>query len=101
QLYWREGHKKVPDYSGLHPDEQALREVLMAFAVPKINYTGAIREVTLGTGSSAVTVGGESCYPFYVFEGAMPRVPRIAFEVWDYAPEDWPDWAVEPYRDVI
>ncbi len=73
----------------------------MAFEVPRINYSGKIREVTLGTGSSAVTVGGESCYPFYLFEGAMPRKPRIAFEVWDFEPEEWPDWAIEPYRDVI
>ena len=21
--------------------------------------------------------------------------------MWDYEPEDWPDWAIEPYRDVI
>ena len=73
----------------------------MAFSIPKINYTGTIKEVTLGKGASAVSVGGEGCYPFYVFEGAMPRPPRIAFEVWDYEPEDWPDWAIEPYRDVI
>jgi acetyl-CoA decarbonylase/synthase complex subunit delta len=73
----------------------------MAFAIPTITYSGKIKEVTLGQGASSVTVGGESCYPFYTFEGAMPRIPRIAFEVWDYAPEDWPDWAVEPYRDVI
>jgi acetyl-CoA decarbonylase/synthase, CODH/ACS complex subunit delta len=73
----------------------------MAFEVPKISYSGKIREVALGTGSSAITVGGESCYPFYLFEGAMPHKPRIAFEVWDFQPDDWPDWAVEPYRDVI
>lgn len=73
----------------------------MAFDVPRINYSGKIREVTLGTGTPAVTVGGESCYPFHLFEGAMPHRPRIAFEVWDYQPEDWPEWAVEPYRDVI
>jgi acetyl-CoA decarbonylase/synthase complex subunit delta len=73
----------------------------MAFAIPTITYSGKIKEVTLGQGALAVTVGGETCYPFYTFEGAMPRIPRIAFEVWDYAPEDWPDWAVEPYRDVI
>jgi acetyl-CoA decarbonylase/synthase, CODH/ACS complex subunit delta len=73
----------------------------MAFEVPKISYSGKIREVTLGTGASAITVGGESCYPFHLFEGAMPRIPRIAFEVWDYKPEDWPEWAIEPYRDVI
>lgn len=73
----------------------------MTFAVPKLNYSGAIREVTLGSGPSAVTVGGETCYPFHLFEGTMPRKPRIAFEVWDYEPEDWPEWATEPYRDVI
>ena len=45
----------------------------MAFSIPKISYTGTIKEVTLGTGASAVSVGGEGCYPFYVFEGAMPQ----------------------------
>jgi acetyl-CoA decarbonylase/synthase, CODH/ACS complex subunit delta len=73
----------------------------MAVQIPKINYTGKIKEVTIGTGSSAVTVGGENCYPFYLFEGEMPNPPKIAYEVWDFAPEDWPDWAIEPYRDVI
>ncbi len=73
----------------------------MSFATPTITYSGKIKEVTIGSGACAVTVGGESCYPFYTFEGAMPHPPKIAFEVWDYAPEEWPDWAVEPYRDVI
>jgi acetyl-CoA decarbonylase/synthase complex subunit delta len=73
----------------------------MAFQIPKINYTGKIREVTLGTGPKAVTVGGESCYPFYLFEGEMPNLPRIAFEVWDYEPEEWQEWASEPFKDVI
>jgi acetyl-CoA decarbonylase/synthase complex subunit delta len=31
----------------------------------------------------------------------MPNKPRIAFEVWDAQPEEWPDWAIEPYADVI
>jgi acetyl-CoA decarbonylase/synthase complex subunit delta len=73
----------------------------MAFQIPKINYTGKIREVTVGSGPSAITVGGESCYPFYRFEGDMPHPPKIAFEVWDYAPDDWQEWAVEPYKDVM
>jgi len=73
----------------------------MAFQIPKINYTGKIREVTLGTGPKAVKVGGESCYPFYLFEGEMPNLPRIAFEVWDYEPEEWQEWASEPFKDVI
>lgn len=73
----------------------------MAFEVPKIKYTGKIKEVTLGVGETAITVGGESCYPFHLFEGEMPHVPRIAFEVWDCEPDDWQEWAVEPFRDVI
>jgi acetyl-CoA decarbonylase/synthase complex subunit delta len=72
----------------------------MAFEIPKIKYTGAIKEVRLGTNSAAITVGGETSYPFYSFEGQMPHRPRIAFEVWDCLPEDWPEPALEPYRDV-
>ena len=35
----------------------------MAFEIPKTSYTGKIKEVSLGTGDKAVTVGGESSYP--------------------------------------
>lgn len=66
----------------------------------KETYNGAIREVTLGTGDKAVTVGGETALPFYTFEGAMPRKPVIGFEVFDEEPADWPAAAVEPYKDV-
>lgn len=31
----------------------------------------------------------------------MPNIPRVAFEVWDSEPEEWQEWAVEPFRDVI
>jgi acetyl-CoA decarbonylase/synthase complex subunit delta len=73
----------------------------MAFEVPKINYTGRIKETIIGNGASALKIGGETCYPFYVFEGQMPNPPRVAFDVWDYTPDDWQAWAVEPYEDVI
>ncbi|HVN24252.1 MAG TPA: acetyl-CoA decarbonylase/synthase complex subunit delta [Syntrophorhabdales bacterium] len=73
----------------------------MAFQIPKITYTGSIKEVSIGSGPQAIKVGGESCYPFHLFEGSMPNPPRVAFEVWDYPPEDWQEWAVEPYKDVI
>lgn len=73
----------------------------MAFQIPKINYSGTIKQVSIGSGSRAIRVGGESCYPFHLFEGAMPNPPRVAFEVWDYQPDDWQEWAVEPYKDVI
>jgi acetyl-CoA decarbonylase/synthase, CODH/ACS complex subunit delta len=73
----------------------------MAFEIPRIKYTGQIREVVLGTGPKAVTVGAAGCYPFYRFEGEMPNPPKVAFEVWDSAPEEWQEWAIEPFRDVI
>jgi acetyl-CoA decarbonylase/synthase complex subunit delta len=73
----------------------------MAFEIPKIDYSGKIREITLGTGDKAVTVGGETCYPFYNFEGEMPHLPKISMEVWDYEPDDWAEAAVEPFKDVL
>lgn len=73
----------------------------MAFEAPKINYAGKIREITLGAGPKAVTVGGATSYPFHLFEGAMPHPPRIAMEVPDYKPEDWAEAATAPFADVL
>ena len=72
----------------------------MAFEVPKTAYSGKIRETKLGSGDKAVTVGGETAYPFYLFEGEMPRLPRIAMEVWDIPPEGWAPAALEPFKGV-
>jgi len=74
---------------------------LMAFKIPKITYTGTIKEVKLGKGPKAIIVGGETAYPFYLFEGEMPHPPRIAMEVYDVPPEDWPKTALEPFKDVL
>jgi len=74
----------------------------LAFEIPKQAYSGRIGETTLGTGDAAVTLGGETSYPFHVFEGEMPHPPKIAMEIWDYDPsEEWPAAAVEPFKDVI
>ncbi len=72
----------------------------MAVEIPKTSYTGKIKEITLGKGDKAVTVGGETAYPFYLFEGEMPRQPRIAMEVWDCPPEGWAEAALEPFAGV-
>ena len=72
----------------------------MTFEVPKTAYSGKIKEMKLGGGDKAVTVGGESCYPFYLFEGEMPHAPRIAMEVWDMPPQDWAPAALEPFQGV-
>jgi acetyl-CoA decarbonylase/synthase complex subunit delta len=72
----------------------------MAFEIPKTPYTGKVRETVLGTGDGAVKVGGEEVYPFYLFEGGMPNLPKIAMEVWDMEPESWPEAALEPFAGV-
>jgi len=72
----------------------------MALEIPKTKYTGKIREITLGKGDKAITVGGETSYPFYLFEGELPHLPKIAMEVWDCPPEEWPEAALEPFAGV-
>jgi acetyl-CoA decarbonylase/synthase complex subunit delta len=74
----------------------------VAFDVPKQDYSGNIKPLTLGVGEKAVTVGGESSYPFHVFEGEMPHRPKIAMEMWDMDPgEEWAEAAKEPFKDVL
>jgi acetyl-CoA decarbonylase/synthase complex subunit delta len=73
----------------------------LGFEFYKESYTGAIKEISIGDGPKAVTVGGETCYPFYQFEGEMPNKPRIAMEIWDMEPDDWADSALSHFKDVI
>jgi len=67
----------------------------------KESYSGGIKEITLGKGKSSVTVGGETCYPFYQFEGKMPNKPKIAMEIWDMEPDEWPESALSHFKDVV
>ncbi len=73
----------------------------MGFEIKKESYTGGIKEISIGKGDTAITIGGESCYPFYTFEGEMPNKPVIAMEIWDMEPEDWPAPVIEPFKDVM
>lgn len=73
----------------------------MGFEIYKESYTGGIKAISLGKGKKAVTVGGETCFPFYTFEGKMPNKPKIAMEVWDMEPDEWADSATAPFKDVI
>ena len=72
----------------------------MAFEIPKISYSGKINEVVIGK-KSPVTVGGETSYPFHLFEGQMPNPPKIAMEIWDMQPDDWPETAMAPFAGVL
>lgn len=71
----------------------------MGLDIFKESYTGAIKSIALG--KSGVTAGGETCYPFYHFEGTMPNKPKIAMEIWDTPPEDWAEAALSPFKEVV
>jgi len=73
----------------------------LTFEIPKQHYSGKIKHVTIGKGNKAITLGGETSYPFYLFEGEMPHKPRIAMEVWDKDPgEEWAAPAYAAIKDV-
>lgn len=73
----------------------------MGFDITKESYAGAIKGITIGKGDNALTVGAETCYPFYQFEGNMPNKPVIAMEIWDIEPQEWPAAAIAPFKDVL
>lgn len=73
----------------------------MGFEIMKESYAGAIKGITIGKGDNAITVGGQTSYPFYQFEGKMPNKPVVAMEIWDMEPQDWPASIVAPFKDVL
>ena len=64
-------------------------------------YTGAIRQTVLGDEASGIKVGGENTLPFHLFEGSMANSPKIAFDVLDVKPDEWPDSLARHYQDVL
>lgn len=73
----------------------------MEYKAPIESYSGVVREITIGKGEKAVKIGGENILPFHFFdEGSLPNPPSFALEVWDMEPTDWPEWLLEPFKDV-
>ncbi|MFN3921317.1 MAG: methylenetetrahydrofolate reductase, partial [Caldimicrobium sp.] len=62
--------------------------------------TGEIKEVVIGRGDKALKVGGVSGINFHYFEGEMKNGVKIAFEILDIKPEDWPEALAKYYSDV-
>lgn len=63
--------------------------------------SASVRPVTIGDGPKAITVGGANTLPFHLFEGEMPYAPKIAFDVLDVQPDEWPDVLSRHYSDVF
>ncbi|MBU0549245.1 MAG: acetyl-CoA decarbonylase/synthase complex subunit delta [Candidatus Omnitrophica bacterium] len=64
-------------------------------------WSGKINETIIGAGPLSIKIGAEEGLPFLFKEGKIPNQPRIAFEVWDIAPADWPDELAGQYKDVF
>jgi acetyl-CoA decarbonylase/synthase complex subunit delta len=80
----------------------------MPIEIPKDNWPGAVREVTIGatgtdggTRTSTVTVGGEKALPFMHFEAAMPHKPVVAIEIKDRKPDDWSSLLLETWGEAL
>ena len=80
----------------------------MPVEIPKDNWPGVVRKVTLGataadggTRSKTITVGGEKTLPFLAFEGPMPHRPVVAVEIKDTPPEDWSPVLLKAWGDAI
>jgi acetyl-CoA decarbonylase/synthase complex subunit delta len=74
----------------------------MDYKAPVEAYTGVVREVTIGKGNKSLKIGGENILPLHFFDqGSNPNPVKFAMEVLDMKPEDWPEHAVEPFKDVI
>jgi acetyl-CoA decarbonylase/synthase complex subunit delta len=74
----------------------------MDYKAPVEAYTGVVREVTIGKGNKSMKIGGENILPLHFFDqGSNPNPVKFALEILDMKPEDWPEHAVEPFKDVI
>jgi len=80
----------------------------MAIELMLEKWQGKVGELTLGmteqeggSRSRVIKLGGQTTLPFLSAEGQIPNRPRLAFEIWDIAPTDWPQELNQVYTDVF
>ena len=49
-------------------------------------FNASIKEVTIGTGDKALTLGGENVTPLYSFDDPIKNPPKVGIEVPDKGP---------------
>jgi len=71
-------------------------------------WSGEVSVVTIGatkeeggSRSHVIKIGGEHALPYLFKEGVIPNRPKIAFEVWDILPTDWPSELAKAYGDIL
>ena len=74
----------------------------MEYKAPVEEYSGVVREVTIGKGKNSINIGGENMLPLHFFDkGSNPNPVKFALEVLDMEPQDWPEHLTQPFKDVI
>src|ERR1039458_3740716 len=74
----------------------------MSLELKPKKWAGAIREVTLGSGSRRpVAVGGGNGLPLHTFEASFPHRPVFALEITDVAPPRWIETVRQPWNGVL
>jgi acetyl-CoA decarbonylase/synthase complex subunit delta len=80
----------------------------MPIEIPKDNWPGTVRTVTIGatsddggTRTSTITVGGQKNLPFLHFENKAPHRPAVAIEIKDHRPDDWSTLLLDAWGDVV
>ncbi|MFH0855255.1 MAG: acetyl-CoA decarbonylase/synthase complex subunit delta [Candidatus Omnitrophota bacterium] len=80
----------------------------MALQLVTEKWTGEVSAAAIGATSQeggtrdhSIIIGGERSLPCLFNEGAIPNKPRIAFEIADIAPNDWPAEAAKPYAKAL
>ncbi len=63
-------------------------------------WPGIISTVSIGT-KNEVQIGGQNSLPLLFPEGNIPNKPRIAFEIWDIPPQEWPEELIHAYGKVL
>jgi len=54
-----------------------------------------------GSRGNTVKIGGQNSLPLLFKEGSLPNKPKIAFEIWDIAPQDWQDELISAYGKAV
>jgi acetyl-CoA decarbonylase/synthase, CODH/ACS complex subunit delta len=80
----------------------------MPIEIPKDNWPGTVRTVTIGataadggSRTSTVTVGGQKNLPFLHFEVKATNRPVVAIEIKDRRPDDWSQLLLEAWGEDI
>lgn len=55
----------------------------MPFNFKPQKFNASIKEVEIGCGEKAIKLGGESVFPFYIFDGPIDNAPKVGVEITD------------------